>query len=159
MALVHENLYQAGNFSKIPMARHIHSLCAHLSRAYDSVGRRTELTTRVSDLHLDMNQAVTCGLIINELVSNALKHAFPDGRAGHVRVELRPVGGQRHILLVSDNGVGLPPNLDLGRADSLGLQLVHDLIEQLHGTVAVSRDSGTAFTIAFEETGNGKIEA
>ena len=102
---------------------------------------------------------MTCGLIINELVSNALKHAFPDGRVGHVRVELRPLRGQRHVLVVSDDGVGLPPNLDLERADSLGLQLVHDLTEQLHGTVAVNRDSGTTFTITFEEAGNGEIEA
>jgi predicted ATPase/two-component sensor histidine kinase len=158
MALVHENLYQAGNFSRIPMASHIQSLCAHLSRAYDSASQRKELEIQVSDLHLDMNQAVTCSLIINELVSNALKHAFPDGQAGRVRIELRPLGRQRHVLVVSDDGVGLPLDLDFGRVDSLGLQLVHDLTEQLHGTVSMSRDSGTTFTITFEEAGSGEIE-
>ena len=158
IALVHENLYRAEDFSMIPMASHIESLCAHLSRAYDSISQRTELTTQVSDLRLDMNQAVTCGLIINELVSNALKHGFPDGRAGRVRVELQPLGGQRHVLRVSDNGIGLPRDLDFERANTLGLQLVHDLAAQLRGEVSVSREPETTFTITFQEAGSGEIE-
>ena len=157
LALVHENLYRAGNFSRISMASHIQSLCAHLSRAYDSVSQRADLALLVSDLHLDMSRAVTCGLIINELVSNALKHAFPDGRAGRVRVELRPLRGQQYVLVVGDDGVGLPPDMDVERIDSLGLQLVRDLTEQLHGALTVSRDPGTTFTITFEEAGGGEI--
>ena len=159
IALVHENLYQAGNFSKISMASHIQSLCAHLGRAYDSASRRAEFLIEVSDLYLDMNQALACGLIINELVSNALKHAFPNKRAGRVWIELRPFSEQGLILVVSDDGVGLPHDLDFRRLDSLGLQLVHDLTEQLHGTVAVSRDAGTTFTITFNEAGRRAIEA
>jgi predicted ATPase/two-component sensor histidine kinase len=159
MSLVHENLYQAGNFSKISMASHIQSLCTHLSHAYGSVSQRTEFTIRVTDLYLNINQAITCGLIVNELVSNALKHAFPDERAGRMRVELRPLGGHRLVLVVSDDGVGLPLDLDLARVDSLGLQLVHDLADQLHGTVEVSRDVGTTFTVTFDQTDSGEIEA
>jgi predicted ATPase/two-component sensor histidine kinase len=159
ISLVHENLYQAGNFSKISMTSHIQSLCAHLSHAYGSISRHTEFTVQVSDLYLNINQAITCGLIVNELVSNALKHAFPEGRAGRVRVELRPSGGQRLVLVVSDDGVGLPLGLDLARVDSLGLQLVHDLTDQLHGTLEVSRELGTTFTVAFEVADNGEIEA
>ena len=87
--------------------------------------------------------------IVNELVSNALKHAFPDGRGGHVLVELRDLGGGQYALVVSDDGVGLPADFDLGRGQSLGLQLVGDLSQQLGGTVAVSRESGTTFTITF----------
>jgi two-component sensor histidine kinase len=105
-----------------------------------------------------MNQAVTCGLIINELVSNALKHGFPNGRAGNVRVELQPLGGQRHVLRVSDNGIGLPRDLDVRRANTLGLQLVHDLATQLHGELSVSREPETTFTITFQEAGSGEIE-
>jgi two-component sensor histidine kinase len=159
MSLVHENLYQAGNFSKISMASHIQSLCAHLSHAYGTVRQHTEFTIEVSDLYLDINQAITCGLIVNELVSNALKHAFPDERAGRVRVELRPLDGHRLVLVVSDDGVGLPLELDLAHLDSLGLQLVHDLTEQLHGTIEVSRDLGTTFTVTFDEADSGEIEA
>jgi two-component sensor histidine kinase len=158
IALVHENLYRAGDFSMIRMASHIENLCAHLSRAYNSVNQHTELTTQVSDLCLDMNQAVTCGLIINELVSNALKHGFPNGRAGRVRVELQSLGGKRHVLRVRDNGIGLPRDLDFRRPNTLGLQLVHDLAEQLRGEVSVSREPETTFTITFEEAGGGEIE-
>jgi predicted ATPase/two-component sensor histidine kinase len=151
MALVHENLYRAGDFSRIPMADHIRSLCAQLSRAYNPVSQHTELVIQVSDLYLEMDRAVTCGLIINELVSNALKHAFPDARAGRVSVDLKPLDGERLVLVVSDDGVGLPSELDFERAESVGLQLVHDLTEQLHGTVVVRRDMGTTFTITFDD--------
>src|SRR5262249_24560846 len=104
MALVHENLYQAGNFSRIQMTSHVQSLCQHLGRAYDAGSHGRELTVEVSDLYLDMTQAVACGLIINELVSNALKHAFPDDRPGHIKVELRPLSERQRILVVSDDG-------------------------------------------------------
>jgi predicted ATPase/two-component sensor histidine kinase len=153
VALVHENLYQAGNFSKIPMASHIRSLCSHLTRAYHSPGRNPELTIDVGDLELDMTQAIACGLIINELFSNALKYAFPRDRAGHVRIGLRSSSGRRRILEVSDDGVGLPPDMDITNTNSLGLRLVQDLTEQLHGTLDVRRDAGTTFTITFDQIG------
>jgi predicted ATPase/two-component sensor histidine kinase len=152
MALVHENLYRAGNLSRIAMAAHIQRLCAHLRGAYAMESSRVELVMRVSDLHLDMDRAVSCGLIINELVSNALKHAFPGERAGRVSIELQPIGQSRHALTVADNGVGLPPELELGTTDSLGLQLVHDFTSQLHGTITLNRASGTTFTIVFEDS-------
>jgi len=153
VALVHENLYQAGNFSKIPMGSHIRSLCAHLSRAYESPERSPELTIAVSELELDMSQAIACGLIINELVSNALKHAFPKQAAGNVRVELRSCGARRRVLEVSDDGLGLPRDLDIASTTSLGLRLVQDLTDQLHGTLVVKSDVGTRFTISFDDVG------
>lgn len=153
MALVHENLYRAGNFSGIAMAAHIQRLCAHLNAAYSMQSSRVELAVRVSDLHLDMDRAISCGLIVNELVSNALKHAFPGGRAGRVSVELQPLGQNRHALTVADDGVGLAADLDLDKADSLGIQLVHDFTSQLHGTLTLSRVGGTTFSIVFDEAG------
>jgi len=159
MALVHENLYQAGDFSKIAMANHIQNLCAHLCNAHGPVSQRTEFAIQISDLYLNINQAITCSLLVNELVSNALKHAFPDQRPGHVRVELRPLGGHRLVLAVSDDGVGLPLDLDLARVDTLGLQLVQDLTNQLHGTVEMSRRPGTTFTVTFEAADSGGLEA
>ncbi len=158
MALVHENLYRAGNFARISMATHIQNLCAHLTRAYGMNRRRVELAIRIGDVQLDLDRAVPCGLILNELVSNALKHAFPDGRAGRVCVELQPFGDQQHILVVGDNGVGLPPDLGCQRADSLGLQLVDDLTHQLHGNIMVNRDGGTTFTITFDTDHRGERE-
>ena len=151
MALVHENLYRAGNFARIPMASHVEKLCAHLTSAYGTRNQGVELAVRVEEMDLDLEQAVSCGLIINEVVSNALKHAFPDGRPGRVSIELDRVGDRRVVLTVRDDGVGLPPSFDVGQVDTLGLQLVRDLIDQLRGTVQVSRDAGTVFTMAFDE--------
>ena len=158
MALVHENLYRAGNFARISMATHIQNLCADSARAYGMNGRRVELASRIGDVELDLDRAVSCGLIVNELVSNALKHAFPDGRAGRVCVELEPFGGERHVLVVGDDGVGLPADLDCHRADTLGLQLVDDLTRQLHGNIRVDRDGGTTFTITFDTDRRGESE-
>jgi predicted ATPase/two-component sensor histidine kinase/GAF domain-containing protein len=151
MALVHENLYRAGNYARIPMSSHVQKLCAHLTHAYGMRSQGVELAVRVKEMDLDLEQAVSCGLIINEVVSNALKHAFPDGRSGRVSIELNRQDNRRVVLTVRDDGVGLPPGFDVSQVDTLGLQLVRDLIDQLHGTVQVSSDSGTVFTFAFDE--------
>ncbi|RKT21610.1 putative ATPase [Paraburkholderia sp. RAU2J] len=155
MALVHENLYRAGNFARIMMATHVKNLCGHLARAHDMRRLAVELQVEVDDVQLDMNRAVSCGLIINELVSNALKHAFPDGRGGCVRVELGLVDEARCRLSVADDGVGITSNFSLDEADSLGLQLVHDLTHQLHGTVELSHVGGTTCSILFNAYGRG----
>ncbi len=158
MALVHENLYQAANFARISMATHIQNLCAHLTRVYGLHSRRVQLALRIGDVELGLDRAISCGLIVNELVSNALKHAFPDGRAGRLSIELQPLGGQQHVLVVGDNGVGLPADLDPRRSNSLGLQLVDDLTKQLHGTLVVDRVGGTTFTITFDAERRGERE-
>jgi PAS domain S-box-containing protein len=149
MALVHENLYRAGHFGHVPMAGHIADLCHQLARAYAHQGQAVELVVSSDDLHLDMDRAICCGLIINELVSNAFKHAFTASRRGTVTVHL--AGGEQglHVLTVSDDGVGLPPELVLDAVQSTGLQLVQDLVAQLHGALAVSREPRTTFTITF----------
>jgi two-component sensor histidine kinase len=148
LALVHQNLYRAGKFVGVPLAKQVESLCAQLLRSYGD-GQRIQLDTRVADASLELDKAVPFVLIINELVNNALKHAFPEGRAGRVSVELHPPIQGRYALKVSDDGVGLPADFDLRRHGSLGLQLVTDLAHQLHGTVAVEGSGGTTFTISF----------
>jgi PAS domain S-box-containing protein len=156
MALVHENLYRAGNFARVPMRSHIQNLCAHLVRAYAMQTSQVELTTDIDDVELDLDKATSVGLIVNELVSNALKHAFPDGRTGCVRVELKIVDGKRCALAVTDNGIGLPAEPDPGQvaeSGSLGLQLVDDLTQQLHGSIVVRRAGGTSFTATFDVDG------
>ncbi|WP_321908254.1 AAA family ATPase [Paraburkholderia sp. J11-2] len=150
MAMVHENLYRAGNFARIDMASHIRNLCAHLSRVYELSQLNVSLDVRVDDVQLDMNRAVACGMIVNELVSNALKHAFPEGRRGHLRVELVSDDERGCKLSVSDDGIGLPPDFSIDEAESLGLQLVSDLARQLHAAVRQDRDAGTSFVIHFK---------
>jgi predicted ATPase/two-component sensor histidine kinase len=150
MAMVHENLYRAGNFARIDMAGHVRNLCGHLARVYELSKLNITLDVVVDDVQLDMNRAVSCGLIINELVSNALKHAFPDGRSGRLRVEL-VLGDDRECRLgVFDDGVGLSTDFSFERADSLGLQLVSDLARQLHASIQLDRNAGTNFNIHFQ---------
>ena len=100
---------------------------------------------------LPANEAQSIGLIVNELVSNALKHAFPPGYPGRVQVCVESLGEGRHVLRVQDDGSGLPDGFDFGRAESLGLQLVGDLTRQLRGTLSVRKDRGTTFAITFDE--------
>ena len=109
---------------------------------------RTISSDKVQDVTLDIDTAIPCGLILNELVSNALKHAFPDGRRGELKVSLGLAEG-RCQLVVCDNGIGLPAGLDLEQTDSLGLRLVLALVEQLEATIELSQDAGAVFTITF----------
>jgi two-component sensor histidine kinase len=159
MALVHENLYRAGNFSKISMLTHIETLSASLVRAYGLNGGNIELRTEVEEILLDLDIAIPVGLIVNELTSNALKHAFPDGRRGHVHIGLRRLGPTRCELTLRDDGIGMPGSIDPRHSDSMGLQLVHDLTEQLHGSIAVTRDRGTTFTLSFDSGERAETQA
>jgi len=156
MALVHENLYRAGDFGKVAMAPHIRSLCAHLTGVYAAHDRAIELLLQIGDCQMNLDRAVPCGLLVNELVSNALKHGFPEGRSGRVRVELQSLPGGESSLSVSDDGVGLPQHIVLGESESLGLQLVEDLTKQLNGSIRVERAFGTRFTISFPAA-NGAV--
>ncbi|MBK3733682.1 AAA family ATPase [Azospirillum brasilense] len=148
MALVHENLYRLGNFARVPMREHLESVCAHLLRAYARQAGAVRLVTEMADLQLDLDRAVPCGLIVNELVSNALKHAFPGGRGGVLGVVLA-VDGRECRLTVRDDGVGLPGGYDPDRMDTLGFQLIADLTEQLRGSLEYNPGTGTEFVVAF----------
>jgi predicted ATPase/two-component sensor histidine kinase len=151
MALVHENLYRAGDYARVPMPRHIELLCAQLGRAYRLQDQSVTVTLQVQDLQFDLDRAVSCGLIINELVTNAFKHAFPDGRSGRITVCLDQLDHQNCRLTVHDDGVGFPPNMvpDPDTAPTLGLQLVGDLVHQLHGSIEFDHSTGARFTVIF----------
>ncbi|MGO8745007.1 MAG: PAS domain S-box protein [Thermoguttaceae bacterium] len=150
MALLHETLYQSGRFARVDLPAYLRSLCARLFRSMVMDPASIQLRLDVAPVSLDVSQAVPCGLLINELVSNCLKHAFPDGRAGEVRVELQSVdGGPALRLRVADNGVGLPADFDLRQLRSLGLQLVSDLVGQLQGRMEIERGPGAVFEVVF----------
>lgn len=155
MALVHEKLYQSGDLSKIDLAGYIQSLSAHLFHVYLVDPNQVRLETEFGDVTLDINSAVPCGLILNELISNALKHAFPAGRKGVLMIRLRRRKDGAVELRIADNGVGFPKGLDFRRTESLGLQIVSLLVGQLEGTIKLAGKNGTAFTVAFHEMKQG----
>jgi PAS domain S-box-containing protein len=149
MAIIHQDLYRSGDLGHIDLSQHVQSLCSNLFRSYGVDADRIQLEPRIGEVRLDLERAVPCGLLLNELVSNALKHAFTDGRRGRIRVSMDAGPNGEYTLLVGDDGVGLPPNLDVTRASSLGLQLIDMLTRQLGGRLSVDRDGGTAFRITF----------
>jgi two-component sensor histidine kinase len=149
MALIHEKLYQSENLARVDFAEYIHSLATHLFRSYRANAQAITLKVQADDVSLDIDTAIPCGLILNELLSNALKHAFPDGRAGEIRVALDADREHRLTLKVSDNGVGFPSDQDFRNTASLGLQLVNTLVDQLDGTIKLDRRGGTDFEITF----------
>ena len=150
MALLHETLYLSESLAQVNFGSYIESICGHLFRSYGPKAARVKLERRMEEASIDLDQAVACGLIINELVSNALKHAFPDGRVGRITVELQTAAQEQIVLRVADDGVGLPARLDIRQTETLGHQLVFMLAEKLRGAVEVTRDQGTAFRITFQ---------
>ncbi len=152
MALIHEKLYQSKDLVNIDFAEYVKNLGNSLIRSYGSGANTIGLKADIADVNLGVDSAMPCGLIINELVSNALKHAFPVGESGEIKITMRSINGSEIELIVSDNGVGFPEDIDFRKTESLGLQLVSTLTEgQLHGTVELKRDKGTEFKIKFKE--------
>lgn len=149
MALLHEALYQSENLSAVDFPDYIRQLAAHLFHSYGVGPERIHLRTDLDKLYLNLDAAVPCGLIINELLSNSLKYAFPDGREGEIRIELHEHAGGVARLIVADNGVGLRSDVDLATARSLGLRLVRSLSEQLGGNIEVVSHGGTEVRLTF----------
>ena len=149
MALIHERLYRSTDLARIDMGEYIQDLALSLFSSYNDENRDIALQTDISAVELDVDQAMPCGFIINELVSNALKYAFIDGGKGVLYISLKPGDGDLLELVVRDTGVGLPPQFDYQQSTSLGLRLVHTLVQQLRGTLQVSGDGGAEFKMSF----------
>jgi two-component sensor histidine kinase/CheY-like chemotaxis protein len=150
MALLHETLYRSKNLARVSFVSYTESICSHLFRSYGPQMARIKLEMSVKETSMEIDQAVSCGLIINELVSNALHHAFPGNRSGRIMVGLEATPEKEMTLTVSDDGVGMPPELNFEKAETLGHQLVRLLAEKLHATLEMKRDRGTTFRIAFQ---------
>lgn len=149
MALLHETLYRSESLAWVDFAAYVENLCAHLFRAFGSEAGRVKLLCQTPPMELSLDQAVPCGLIINELVSNALKYAFPGNQTGCITVRLRSEAQTHLTLSVIDDGVGLPASLDPTHTSTLGLQLVMILTAQLGGRIEVERTGGTSFHLRF----------
>lgn len=160
MALIHEKLYRSESLAKIDFHEYISSLVDHLFLSYGAAGRAIRSRTSTAGITLDVDTTIPCALIVNELVSNALKHAFPDPRpakeAGEISVSLSRRQNTMFLLTVSDNGKGIPEDFDVQKSASLGLKLVLALVKQLQGDIHMGRGHGTDFTISFPaNTGEG----
>jgi len=150
MALIHEKLYQSQSLARVNFGEYIKSLSTDLVRSYQKTFNGVELNIQAEEIFLELDQAIPCGLILNELMTNALKYAFPNGRSGTIHIELHDEPGRLLSLRVADNGVGLPVDLDILNTKSLGLQLVNSLVNQLEGTLTVEKTRGAAFQISFK---------
>lgn len=150
MALIHEKLYQSEDLAKINFPEYIRSLTASLFRSY-GMSAHIKLKIVLDDVRLKIDTAIPCGLIINELVANSLKHAFSENEEGEISICLQAENEDRIMLIVGDNGVGFPKNLDFRNTESLGLQLVTSLAEQLEATIEL-HGPGTQYILAFTDT-------
>jgi two-component sensor histidine kinase len=157
MALIHEKLYRSESLARIDLFEYIRSLTANLFPSYGVSERIIRPLISIEDIELDIDTVIPCALIINELVSNSLKHAFPDyssrlPESGEIRIELRREARSPLSLLLtgSDNGVGLPEDFEIENCQSLGLKLVSVLARQVKGTIELNRSGQTEFCIRFE---------
>ena len=151
MALIHEKLYKSEDFTRVDFAEYVESLSAHLLKSYGLNPDIIQINIDIKDIFLDINTAIPCSLIINELVSNSLKHAFPYNKKGEIKIKMYSLNKEKIELIVCDDGVGMPEDVDFRNTDSLGLHLVNILGEdQLHGSIKLDRKKGTSFRIRFK---------
>lgn len=149
MALIHEKLYQSQDLSRIDFSDYIAKMITHLFAIYKVEFSRIRHRVDANKIQLDINRAIPCGLIINELITNALKHAFPEDREGELIITMLSLAGDQYELTVKDNGMGLPEGFDPAKKGTLGFQIVNDLVKQLDGSIEVRGDKGTEIVIRF----------
>ncbi len=156
IALIHENLYRSGNLGKVDFNEYIRQLISHLSKSYGDLWETLTLKVNLNNALLNIDTAIPCGMIINELVSNSLKHAFPKGMTGEIYIDFSPED-DGFKLVVGDNGVGISEDLDIKNSDTLGLQLVDALVKQIDGRIRAYTTNGTRYEIHFKES-EGRVK-
>lgn len=150
MALLHEKLYQSKDLANINFTEYVEGLINNLFRSYGARSRGITVNLQIEAIAVNLDAVIPCGLIINELVSNSLKYAFPENRSGIITVEVCSCPNGIYELTVSDDGIGIVPGIDIQNTQSLGLQLVHLLTEQLEGSIRLERSCGTSFKITLD---------
>jgi PAS domain S-box-containing protein len=150
IAIIHEKLYQASDFSSIEVRKLISDIASSLVYSLRDTGNQTDLILNIQDISIGIDVAIPLGLIINEIVSNSVKHAFPSEMKGEVNIDFHTMNGE-FVLNVHDNGIGLPEDFNTEKSDSLGMYLIYTLVEQLNGRVEFMRNNGTAVKIHFKK--------
>lgn len=151
MALIHEKLYRSTGLDKIDFGEYLEALVDNLFESYNITENRISLETNVDSIFLNIETANPCGLIVNELISNAFKHAFPNCREGKIWLNLSQSSEGKITLVIKDNGVGIPEELDITKLDSLGMELISTLTQQIKGKLEMKQDNGTTFILTFSE--------
>jgi PAS domain S-box-containing protein len=148
MAMIHQKLYQSGNFEQIEMGEYVEYLVKGLFNSYGVDSDKVKLKTDLQKIYLDIDTAIPLGLVINEIITNSIKHAFPGELKGEIFIKIFQEG-ENYLIVVADNGVGLPEDLDVKKTASLGMQLVNNLVRQIDGELELKRTKGTEFRIKF----------
>jgi len=148
MASIHTQLYESQDLTKVDFGSFIQGLIGNISQSYGRAEFPVEINVDANKISLGIDNSIPCGLILNELVSNALKHAFPEGKEGKINIRMR-LEDNRVVLTVQDNGIGFPESIDLTNLKSLGLDLVNILVRQMNGKIDMKVDGGTMWTITF----------
>ena len=158
MALIHEQLYESRDLARIDLSGYIRQLVSNLFRTYQVRAHRVELRTDIADIEIGIDLALPCGLILNELISNSLKYAFPSSRAGSILIRLEKMHDSSALLTVADDGVGLPAEVGFWTTKTLGLRLVRSLVRQIDGEISAGGPPGAEYRIRFNVGGDPKIE-
>ena len=150
IALVHEKLYESEDLANINFGEYVRTLTTQMFSACPPRLSAVRLEINASDVFLKINQAIPCSLIINELVMNAMKYAFPQDQEGEIVIEFKSTNKGKITLVVADNGVGLPDNFDMNKSETLGMQIINAFVKKLNGSIEINRSSGSKFTIQFQ---------
>ena len=154
MALIHDKFYHSKDLSNIDFETYVRDLVKTLAQSYDISQSKMTVDINIENVSLEIDTAISCGMIINELISNSLKHAFPQGAKGNIGVSVLPAEGDCVEMIISDNGLGFPAKLDFQKTETLGLQIVNTFVkDQLGGEIELDRSKGTKFKIKFLKMG------
>jgi two-component sensor histidine kinase len=151
MALIHEQLYQSEHLDRIDLPPYVQNLVANLYQSFGCGNTAIQFNLNIDPIYLNIETAIPCGLIINELVSNSLKYAFVQSLVGEINIEFHKINSLEFQLIIQDNGSGFPAGLDVENAETLGLRLVRMLAYQLEASIDIDSQCGTCYNIIFKE--------
>jgi two-component sensor histidine kinase len=159
MALIHEKLYQSDNFAFIDFGEYVKSLVDYFNRSFNRKDPFIRTSIHIEDVFLSLDTAISCGLIVNELMTNTHKYAFPERWIEHnkrengylIEISMEKKGDNSFVLIVRDDGIGIPDEIDITETDSLGLKIVASMADQMNGKIEISGKNGTEFKISFTD--------